>query len=280
MRRSIITLLLLIFCLGKLSSQGNILYDRFGKEYYHVFGENVNVRSKADKKGKVITQLQYGDSVKVTKVLESDLTINGLNYPWVEVSLQNGKKTGYLWGGLIAYHHQTFKTDDERSYELYMGPSSYDATDKTLLGEARLLENGKVIDSKTYELLNFNEEAPRLSMGVFVFDWDYFPDWHRNIEFITRISLSMESCGPTGTVYVLAHKGKILFAGSELGSVDGGSFYASNVFVFPWDKGGMKEHIFEYYSHFEEAYEDYPGMDTTYLVNTYSRIDGEFKMNK
>ena len=258
-------------------SQGNLFYYQEAK-YYHIFGDKVNIRAAADKNSDVLMQVTIGDSIQVKSVTDVMLELNGMVYPWVEVEwiYNKQKKSGYIWGGLFSFYHENFQTESGRTYQLYLGPLRYDNDSEELLGEARLCADGQILDARSFQLHVFDRKAPCFTMGVYPQNYYTVRSEYRHIEHISSVSLTVESCGPTGDVYILMNDGKIIFSGSELGTFSGGDFREGNEFIFPWDKGGMKEKIFEYYSYFSEAYEDEPEKDTTYLIQTYSKQNGKF----
>jgi hypothetical protein len=285
MKRLLELFICFIFC-STLNGQGNIMYDRFFTEslspYFHIFGDKVNIRSAPDKNSEVLKQITIGDSIKIVKVTDIEMEMNGMIYPWVEVEWTSNKqkKMGYVWGALFAFYHEKYKTDDGLEYALYLGPLKYDADNKKLLGEARLCSNGNIIDNGSFLLHQWDAAKQCFLMGIYKNSYRNIPSVYRNIEYILSVGITVESCGPSGTIYVLINKGQIIFSGSELGSFSGGDFAEGNEFVFPWDKGGMKEQIFEYYSLYMENEDANLTEDTTYLINTYTKIDGEFKLSK
>jgi hypothetical protein len=280
-------LLFIFSCINfvTLYSQGNILYDfrsEYQTGYYHIFGDKVNIRSAADKNAEVLKQLTIGDSIKVTKITDEQLVMNGLEYPWIQVewTANKQKKTGFIWGALLSFYHEKFSSESGINYAIYLGPLKYDPADAEFLGEARLCSNGAILDSRSFKLHVSKSKTQAMQMGMYKNEYRNIPKSYRNIEYILSVNLTVESCGPSGIIYVLVNEGEILFAGSELGSFSGGDFSEGNEFVFPWDKGGMKEKIFEYYSYYSAEYEDHPEEDTTYLMNIYSKKSGEFVLTK
>lgn len=281
--------LLILFALaltGSIHSQGNIMYGSLSGEsfngYYHIFGDKVNIRSAADKNSEVVKQLVIGDSIKVTKVTDIILDLNGMTYPWVQVewTINKQKKTGFLWGGLFSFYHENFESESGVAYSIYLGPLKFDPEEGKLFGEARLLCNNVILDSRTFELNSFGKENQSFAMGIYKSPHYYVPAGYRYIEHIIWTGFTMEKCGPTGLVYVLVNDGKIIFSGTELGSYSAGDFSEGTEFVFPWDKGGMKEKIFEYYSSYQIGDDESTVYDTTYLLKTYTKVNGEFKLTK
>ncbi len=270
-------------------SQGNIMYDyRLGytaKNYFHIFGDKVNIRSAADKNSEVVKQLAIGDSIKVTKITDENLILNGLEYPWVEVewTVNKQKKTGFIWGALLSFYYESFRTESGVNYSIHLGPLKLDKTSNEFWGEARLSSNGVVLASKTFNLHRHKSDTETMNMGIYKNTYSSPPRSYRTITYILSIDLTVESCGPSGTIYVLVQNDKIIFSGSELGSFSGGDYSEGNYFVFPWDKGGMKENIFEYYSYYvagEDIEGTTPETDTTYLINTYTKVNEEFLLDK
>ena len=245
--------------------------------YYYVFGDKINVRSGPDKDSKTVKQLSIGDSVSVVEVTDQQMTLNGIRYPWVKVEwLENRRKQyGFVWGALLSFHREVFQYEDGEKYELYYGVTNYVSGDKIIQGEVRLCKSGKIIDIGGIDLNLWDTDFPVFKMGTYKSTYDQLPEY-RNIDHIFSLDLTVESCGPSGQIYVLINKGKLLFSGSELGSFSGGDFSEGNYFVFPWDKGGMKDRIIEYYSYYSAQYEEHEEVDTCYQVQTYMKVDGRF----
>lgn len=85
-----------------LSAQENYLYQWSVKDTVAVFGDKINVRSGPATDASVVTQLTAGEEVIVTEVTEQATTLNGVKLPWYKVQWNNGKSSGFIWGGLLS----------------------------------------------------------------------------------------------------------------------------------------------------------------------------------
>jgi hypothetical protein len=288
MKRSIL-IFISSFFIANISAQSfrqwNPFYDLEKTGYYYIFGNHVNIRSEPDKSAATVGQLNIGDSIQILKIEDTkNFTMKNLEYPWVQIKgMINGSlKTGYVWGGFIAFYRHVYLHDSKKKYQVYMGPSHFNPQENKLFGEVKLCNDTSVIDKSSFELYFKPGWPTYLTEGVFDYDFTKTALYsYRTISKIINVHVNGESCGPYSEIYVLIEDKKIIFSGSQRGSYSGGGYAEGNEFVFPWDKGGMKEKIFEYYSYFETKDESgLPIKDTTYLINTYSKIKEEFVLDK
>lgn len=116
----------------------------------YLFGDKVNVRDKADLKGKALDQLPVGTKITVKEIMKETATINNYSEAWYKVEYKNslGKNgIGYVWGGLIAkgFVEGDFNNDKINEMVLYGITKSDKNGRKT--AEARLVAAGKIINS-------------------------------------------------------------------------------------------------------------------------------------
>ncbi len=91
-----------IFCLHTLAAQQNFLFQWAPNDTVAIFGDKINVRSQPSTDASTVTQLTAGQEVIITEVSTQTSTLNGVTLPWYKIQWNNGKSSGFVWGGLLS----------------------------------------------------------------------------------------------------------------------------------------------------------------------------------
>lgn len=259
------------FACQALVAQSSIMYDPEIGGYYYIGGDRVNLREGPSTDLGIAAVLQPGDSVRLLRVTNVLFTQKGMEYPWVEVTCTKGNTRvhGYVWSGLLSFAREQIDTRNT----LYLVPGYFDAATHQLYGEARLVRDTKITSHAEFRLHVFDTLHPRLEM--FVYPALREREVHGDLLVLPHL-LSIESCGPTGVVYVMVQNERIVFCASSLGYFSGDSYSEGNSFVFPWDSGGVKGIISEYYHYYESDGEE-SVKDTTWYLGSYRWRDNQFQ---
>lgn len=224
-------------------AQGNEKYHQFedGEERY-LLADNVNIRAEASSKAKIVTNLPIGTGIKIIEKSDNRLRLNGFKTNWYKVSFDSneGKKTGYVWGGLIAEGSIISASDSKVSF-LY-GIAS---VKKEMRGEY-VMEKG-VIQLRACrnkeELSRIELKAAGNQLDLFHWLADYGNKGLTNVKDIIEYGESAEMCGGINAYNLIFWDGKKLVYATTLNPFGDAPYYTRDALIFPFDKGGVKGKI-------------------------------------
>lgn len=210
-----------------------------------IAAKNCYIRSEPNTKSSIIDSLQTGFPIQILEETKANLTLKGLDLPWILVSFvkNNQLQKGYLWKGFLAIgscvfnDKRNFITSVERKYTKKVQEVDYqyervfyDFKTKIYDSEARILAE-KVFShpvSENYYVTN-----------------SVIPNWGlQNVECVYRLAFNGESCGvPTEEHYLYWNGIQLdnLLTKSSMG--DANMYYHTEAFIFPNEKGGIKNCI-------------------------------------
>lgn len=201
---------------------------------------DVNVREKPSTQGAVVTTLPIGTAINIEKVMTDSFAVNGFKAPWCQITFDNGKKKGFLWGGFIAtlVLKTQFSYFEELKDVVFLGGvGSWNDKKHEMTMQLRAAKNGKElgrIEFLTPGDLSFNcklKEEPTGSMT--------------NVLTALTFSTGYEACGyPWGDNLIFFTKSNKLTRVLGTTSVsDAGAFYQTEQFILPGDRGGINNHV-------------------------------------
>ena len=199
----------------------------------------VNIREKPTTQSTVMNQLPIGAPIKIEKITTDSFTVNGFKAPWCQISYDNGKKKGYLWGGFIAtlVLKLQYAYDDMEGVVFLGGVGSWNEKKGEMTMQLRASKNGKElskIEFLTPGDVSFNCKLKEENPGSM-----------KNVLAALTFSTGFEACGyPWGDNLIFYTKDKKLTRILGTTSVsDAGAFYQTEQFILPGDRGGITNHI-------------------------------------
>ena len=232
---------------------------------------DANIREKPNTQSTVLTQLAIGAAIKIEKVTTDSFTVNGFRAPWCQISYNEGKKKGYLWGGFIATVVLPMREtgDDTEGVVFLGGVGTWDEKKSRMTMQLRAAKNGKElakVEFVTQGDLTYNctlKGEPRSGF--------------KRVSKVLTFSTGYDACGyPWGDNLIFFTKDKKLTRILATESVsDAGAFYASETYILPSDKGGITNHIIVTEDNAEmiEKGNDYEAVNQKYKI-TLHKWDG------
>jgi hypothetical protein len=183
--------------------------------------------------------LAIGSAIKIEKITTDSFTINGFRAPWCQISYDNGKKKGYLWGGFIATVVLPVidKGDDTEGVVFLGGVSTWDEKKFRMTMQLRAAKNGKELAKVEF-----------VTQGDLTYHCTLKGEPRSGFKKVSKVltfSTGYDACGyPWGDNLIFFTKDKKLMRVLATESVaDAGVFYASETYILPSDKGGITNHI-------------------------------------
>jgi Bacterial SH3 domain len=232
---------------------------------------DANVREKPNTQSPVLSQLAIGSEIKIEKATTDSFTLNGFRAPWCQISYDNGKKKGYLWGGFIATVVLPMREtgDDTEGVVFLGGVGAWDAKKFRMTMQLRAAKNGKELSKIEFVTpgdLGYNCTLKKEAEGGL-----------KKVSKILTFTTGYEACGyPWGDNLIFFTKDKKLVRVLAAESVsDAGAFYASETYILPSDKGGITNHIIVTEDNAEmiEKGNDYEAVNQKYKI-TLHKWDG------
>jgi hypothetical protein len=236
-----------------------------GKAFTLVSG--ANVREKPNIQSTAITQLSIGSEMKIEKVTTDSFTVNGFRAPWCQISFDNGKKKGYLWGGFIAtvVLPMVNTGDDTEGVVFLGGVGTWDAKKSRMTMQLRAAKNGKELAKVEFS-----------TQGDLTYDCTLKGEAKSGFKKVSKVltfSTGYAACGyPWGDNLIFLTKDKKLIRILATESVsDAGAFYASETYILPSDKGGITNHIIVTEDNAEmiEKGNDYEAVNQKYKITLH-----------
>ncbi len=220
-------------------SQHNHYHEFEDGEETYLIADRVNVRSEPSSKAKVVDNIPIGTKITVLKNSYKTLTLKGFTANWYKI--QYGRKTGYVWGGLIA--EGSVKGIKANSVRFLYGVKAY-ATKKTEYGYEEEVVTIQVRVCKD------NEELSQVEFdavgGLSIAHWiTAFGNLGlSDIKEVLEINVSQQMCAGTNANYVLFWDGQKIHYVKELRPGGDVPYFYSDDLIFPVHKGGEKGKIF------------------------------------
>ncbi len=200
---------------------------------------DANVREKASTQSPALTQLPIGSAIKIEKVTTDSFTLNGFRAPWCQITYDNGKKKGYLWGGFIAtlVLKMQYAYGETEGVTFLGGVGSWNEKKYEMTMQLRACKNGKELNRVEFLTpgdVSFNCKLKEENAGTM-----------KNVLTALTFSTGYEACGyPWGDNLIFYTKDNKLTRILATTSVsDAGAFYQTEQFVLPSDRGGINNYI-------------------------------------
>lgn len=206
------------------------------------------VREKATVNSTLVDSLQIGNPIKILSQSEPNLTLKGLNLPWVEIEYQKGNilKKGFIWKGFIAlgesFHenvHFVISLNAKVTKKIKVNDNGYKYEyDKTFYGFKINVCNlsNQIIATKTFEhAVSDNYYFTNSTIDNYGL---------KNVICVYRATFNGEACGvPTEYKYFYWDGKKLEFLLEKYNVGDAGAYYYLEEIIFPKEKGGKTNTI-------------------------------------
>lgn len=204
-----------------------------------VFTEWARVRQSPDVRGRVSDSLQSNQQVVVLQKEPVALQLGERAANWYKVSYQKDGETkeGYIWGGNLAIGYR-----NKDGYDFLFGISkTIDRTDKKFnqvykqnIASVRAMQGNRLVSEVTFD----TGSAESLSYATFTTESNHKL---KEVLFTLKASVSGEACGIPGYDQYMLFKDQKLIALPQLMNVgDADVYYHDEKFIFPNDKGGIR----------------------------------------
>lgn len=242
---------------------GNFEFEESSTQY--LYGNNVVLRKKASSESTALDTLAIGSEITILKKSKKESDYNGLSWSWYKV--KQGKKKGYILGGLISLASDEINGDRYLTTVSTVKKEDEEYTPR-ILNYRILTSTGKFRTGKTpLSTSAFTIQASD-NKGV------------EGVESILYIDFVAEACGVDGGGVYVFYDGNKLKEAIQVSSVsDGGVFWFHEELTFPADENGQDGYIIYEREYGEEVNEEY--MWTRSVKNTlYLKWeDGEITPN-
>lgn len=219
--------------------QGNEKYHQFeaGEEHY-LLADNVNIRAEASSKATIVANLPIGTRIKIIRKSDNKLRLNGFKTNWYKVSFDSneGKDTGYVWGGLIA--EGAIQSVDSKVLFLYGIASVKKETKGEYTSEKGVIQLRACKNKEELSRIELKTAGSYLN----IFHWlaNYGNKGLTSIKDIIEFVESEEMCGGINAYNLIFWDGKKLVYATTLSPFGDAPYYASDNLIFPSEKGGVK----------------------------------------
>jgi len=237
-----------------------------------LFGDNVNIREKPSLNAGIVDRLPIASVVTVVEKTEEILEIKRYKERWYRMEYTDGKgkkKSGYIWGGLLAkgYLHEDLDGDGEKEWALFgiVGRTEYRSD-----FEVRYVKKGKVISQEKFEPIETSSDD-----GAGFFSYSVYTDVLDRSGFtpplkMVKLMFEYGACDyANGDVIFYLSVNRLrygltaVWVSGEAGSID-------IEYIFPRDKGGEKNSII--IKHTTEQLD----MDTGKTISSKTRFEKYF----
>ena len=201
----------------------NLLSPEFEFEsgkIYHLYGDQVKLRSGPGTDSEVLKLLDIGTGVKVLEQTTHSQTFKGMDSQWIKV--ESSGKEGYILGGLIAMDAVVVGEDE------YL--ASMARTGELFSAQVRILRA-----ENTYEELSID-----LPMGMFAI-YGKGDLGIRGVSSALVVDYISEACGMNGGgTYLFNTEEKLIEAFPFIIASDAGAYSVEEKLIFPNDPEGLE----------------------------------------
>ncbi len=212
----------------------------------YIFSDTAFIRSSPSTKQAAIDTLVAGDNINVTAITDKQLTIRGLNGPWLKISYNKygEQRSGYVWQGLISCTPMR-RGDikfvygvERRADSTFINESKAKDTIHRFFIRLKVVQNGGIIAKSS--VITPDDESAGYCTGKVMSGMGL-----TNVQNIVVLSFSGEACGiPTYDYYFAFTKDSQLVKFPDKTNIgDADVFYHSEEFIFPNEKGGQPDMV-------------------------------------
>ena len=189
-----------------------------------VFSDICNVRREPDARSEIVGKLTIDTDVKILKITDTELKLNGITSPWIRISADT--LTGYVWGGTLT--SERLKLADGRS--LLWGLTEVKMVDGSEAPHIslRVAENGAVQTKADF----VSQYGDRMNGGTITV---YPAPQLEGIEHLIIYEIPAFACGVYASIhYFLYSEGQLPTVGDGYAMGDGGVLHESLTYTFPY----------------------------------------------
>jgi hypothetical protein len=237
-----------------------------------LFGDNVNIRENPSLKGKIADRLSIASVVTIEEKTEEILVIKNYKEFWYRIEYKDGKgakKSGYVWGGLLAkgYLHEDLDGDGEKEWALFGIVGRAKCRSEF---EARYVKAGRILSQLKFEAIETNISEGPGSFYYFVYTGILDKDGFTPPLKLIRVNFEYGACDYANGDILFYLDGNKLRYGFSAVWVSGEAGSIDVKYIFPGDKGGKQNYIIIKYTA-EEL-----DMDTGKTVSSNTRYEKYF----
>jgi hypothetical protein len=232
--------------------------------------DTVNIRSGPGTDKSVLDNLPVGYQVTIVKKADTVFTVDGLAAPWYLVSYTtaSGSRTGYIWGGFLSLAALPVAYKEKPALILLVikkaGPNG------GIPVSALIACGGKIVAGTEFHAIGIPE-----GNGAFTYSVSATLHGGRAFTGITNVieaRFEYPACGyPFGTVILMYDGNRIMYGNRAVSMVEGGVFHDITKFIFPDEKGGIRNSLVsvETVEEFDERKREYRHKKTNRTVHTW-----------
>ncbi|WP_353851919.1 SH3 domain-containing protein [Riemerella anatipestifer] len=193
--------------------------------------DKTNVRAEPNLQSPKVDSLDIGQVVKIAQKTERVLSLGKRSASWYRINYtkEGETKSGYIWGANLSLGYRS-----RDGYDFLFGAS---ATEK----DEVKLDVVMLKDKQSIQKVSFNVGTESLTSVAFKWQGNKGLD---GVSDILLASVFSEACGiPSYEQYILLNGDKMVALPVLMSVADADIFYHSEEYVFPKDKGGVKDKI-------------------------------------
>ncbi|MBO9594245.1 MAG: SH3 domain-containing protein [Niabella sp.] len=223
------------FCLAALTmhAQSDTLGLFEKQQTVYALADSVNIRTAPSITAESAALVAIGTPMKITGISPVAQALNGVVFPWYQVTYNNGK-SGFIWGGKLAL--ASFRSQKNPDISFHYGVER--VTDTGIVLQIRVVKNGRELQRLSFDGLG--SRSPRLyscenrsNKGL------------RNVDDIIEVNGGSEACGEAGgTLTFFWADQRLHFVRRQLDTPDG-EYFDRTYFIYPSDMEGIKDLIIE-----------------------------------
>jgi hypothetical protein len=233
--------------------------------------DTVNIRSAPLIGNNVIDNLPVGYQVKVEKKSVSTYIVDGLKAPWYLVSYtgSSGLMKGYVWGGFLSVAALPVLYAGKPALILFVIKSAKNIGTIPVLG--MIASDGKIVSTTGFDAIG-------ILSGDRSFGYSIAAELHgargfTGISNVITLDFNYGACGfPYGTIVLMYNGSEIICGPGAHNMVEGGVFHSFEKFIFPDEKGGIKDRLISITTleNFDEAGKKYVLKETKKTVRIWT----------
>ncbi len=220
--------------------------------------DTVNVRSAPAIGNNIIDNLPVGYQVRVEKKSVSDYSVDGLKAPWYMISYtgSKGAARGYVWGGFLSIAALPVQYNGKPALLLFAIKSAKNIG--TIPVQGMIASGGKIVSKTSFDAIGILNDDRTFSYSISA--ELHGPRGFTGISNMITLDFNYGACGyPFGTIVLVYNGAEILYGSSAASTVESGVFHSLSKFIFPDEKGGVKNGLVLVQTHedFDESKKKY-----------------------
>ncbi len=233
--------------------------------------DTVNIRSTPAIGNNIIDNLPVGYQVKVEKKSDLNYNVDGLKAPWYQVSYSSSKGPvrGYVWGGFLSIAALPVQYDGKQALILFTIKSAKNIG--TIPVQAMIACGGKIVSKTGFDAIGIlsDDRMYGYNISAELFGSRGFT----GVSNVITLDFNYPACGyPFGIIVIIYNGAEIICGPYSLNTIESGVFHSLEKFVFPDEKGGVRNSLVSIKTHedFDEVKKNYVLKKTTKTTLTWT----------